>query len=152
MIRGLGSRVLNVPSWTRLNRRCAGVVSNHRTRSVFAQMSIQISAPVTTCVALLVASGRAVLLINHALKQLLAFHVAALDEAARDLRKAYPFPAQFRTGEAREVLKTTRKYIVPILEHLDTQGVTVRTGDLRHLAKDTSPGSNGRDDVSFNHL
>ena len=98
-------------------------------------------------VELLVASGRAVSLMNHALKQILVFHVDALGEAACDLRTAFPFPAQFRTGEAREILKTTRKYIVPVLEHLDTQGVTVRHGDLRHLAQDASPGSNSRDDV-----
>ncbi len=100
-----------------------------------------------TLVELLVASGRAVLLVNHALKQLLLFHVDALAEAGRDLRRAFPFPTQFRTGEAREALKTTRKYIVPVLEHLDAQGLTVRNGDLRHLAQDESPGSVGRDDV-----
>ena len=98
-------------------------------------------------VELLVASGRAVSLMNHALRQLLVFHVDALGEAGRDLRAAFPFPAQFRTGEAREVLKTTRKYIVPVLEHLDTQGLTVRRGDLRHLAQDARPGSNSCDDV-----
>ena len=98
-------------------------------------------------VELLVASGRAVSLMNHALRQLLVFHVDALGEAGRDLRTAFPFPAQFRTGEAREVLKTTRKYIVPVLEHLDAQGVTARHGDLRHLAQDASPGSNRRHDV-----
>ena len=98
-------------------------------------------------VELLVASGRAVSLMNHALKQLLVFHVDALGEAERDLRRAFPFPAQFRTGEAREALKTTRKYVVPVLEHLDAQGITVRNGDLRHLAQDASPESKGRDDV-----
>ena len=98
-------------------------------------------------VELLVASGRAVSLMNHALKQLLVFHVDALGEAGRNLHAAFPFPAQFRTGEAREVLKTTRKYIVPVLEYLDAQGVTVRHGDLRQLAQDARPGSNGRDDV-----
>jgi selenocysteine-specific elongation factor len=96
---------------------------------------------------LLVASGRAAQLMNHALRQLLVFHVDALDDAGRDLRKAFPFPMQFRTGEAREVLKTTRKYIVPVLEHLDAQGVTVRHGDLRRLAEDPSPGPVGRDDI-----
>jgi selenocysteine-specific elongation factor len=104
----------------------------------------------STChdlVELLVASGRAAPLMNHALRQLLLFHVDALGDAGRDLRKAFPFPAQFRTGEAREVLKTTRKYIVPVLEHLDAQGITVRNGDLRHLAQDAGPGSVGRDDV-----
>lgn len=98
-------------------------------------------------VALLVASGRAVSLMNHALRQVLVFHVDALDEAGRELRTAFPFPMQFRTGEAREVLRTTRKFIVPVLEHLDAQGVTVRHGDLRHVAQDARAASNSRDDV-----
>jgi len=92
-------------------------------------------------VGLLVASGRAVSLMNHALRQLLIFHVESLAQAELDLRAAFPFPAQFRTGEAREALKTSRKFIVPILEYLDAQGVTVRNGDLRRLARPASPGS-----------
>lgn len=92
-------------------------------------------------VALLVASGRAVSLMNHALRQLLIFHVEALAEAERALGAAFPFPVEFRTGEARETLRTSRKFIVPILEYLDAQGATVRNGDLRHLARPASPGS-----------
>jgi hypothetical protein len=34
-----------------------------------------------------------------------------------------------------------------VLEHLDAQGLTVRRGDLRHLAQDARPGSNSCDDV-----
>jgi selenocysteine-specific elongation factor len=90
--------------------------------------------------ALVVASGRAVSLTNHALRQVLIFHVEALAEAERGLRAAFPPPAQFRTGEAREALRTSRKFIVPILEYLDAQGVTVRNGDLRHLAELARPG------------
>jgi selenocysteine-specific elongation factor len=92
-------------------------------------------------VGLLVASGRAVEVMNHALRQLLLFHVESLAQAEQDLHAAFPFPAQFRTGEAREALKTSRKFIVPILEYLDAQGVTVRNGDLRRLARPASPGS-----------
>lgn len=97
--------------------------------------------------ALLIASGRAVSLKNHALRQVLIFHIDALDEAGRGLRAAFPFPAQFRTGEAREVLETTRKYIVPVLEYLDAQGVTVRNGDVRQLAEAAGLGSNRDDDI-----
>jgi selenocysteine-specific elongation factor len=91
-------------------------------------------------VGLLVASGRAVSLMNHALRQLLIFHVDSLAQAEQDLRAAFPFPAEFRTGEAREILKTSRKFIVPVLEYLDAQGVTVRNGDLRRLARPAGPG------------
>ena len=98
-------------------------------------------------VALLEASGRAVALTNYALRQVLIFHVEALGEAGRALRAAFPSPARFRTGEAREALRTSRKFIVPVLEHLDARGVTVRDGDLRRLADHACPGSDRDDDV-----
>ncbi|HEX9069142.1 MAG TPA: SelB C-terminal domain-containing protein, partial [Ktedonobacterales bacterium] len=36
-------------------------------------------------------------------------------------------------GQARDLLMTTRKYIVPLLEHLDAQRLTTRAGDDRVL-------------------
>jgi len=36
-------------------------------------------------------------------------------------------------AEVRELLQTSRKYAVPILEHLDDLGVTRRSGDRRIL-------------------
>lgn len=82
---------------------------------------------------LLAASGRAVSLYNGALRQTLLFHAAALQAGFRDLRAAFPFPAEFTTGEARAALGTTRKYIVPVLEYFDAQGFTVRRGDVRQV-------------------
>ena len=38
-------------------------------------------------------------------------------------------------SEIRELLKTTRKYAVPICEYLDRTGFTERDGDLRRLNK-----------------
>ncbi|HXP14462.1 MAG TPA: SelB C-terminal domain-containing protein, partial [Actinomycetes bacterium] len=40
----------------------------------------------------------------------------------------------FAASEAREALGTTRRTLIPLLEHLDRTGVTVRQGDLRRLA------------------
>ena len=37
-------------------------------------------------------------------------------------------PAMFR-----DRFNTTRKYAIPLLEYLDREGVTVRTGDVRRL-------------------
>lgn len=37
-------------------------------------------------------------------------------------------------AEARDVLGTTRKYILPLLEHLDLMRITRRSGDIRQLA------------------
>jgi selenocysteine-specific elongation factor len=37
-------------------------------------------------------------------------------------------------AEARDVLGTTRKYILPLLEHMDERRITRRIGDERILA------------------
>ena len=82
---------------------------------------------------LLVESGRLVSLRNHALRQTLVFHIEALDAALADLEAAFPPPAAFTTGEARAALSTSRKFIVPALEFLDSRGDTVRGGDSRQV-------------------
>ncbi|MEO0102407.1 MAG: selenocysteine-specific translation elongation factor [candidate division WOR-3 bacterium] len=38
-------------------------------------------------------------------------------------------------SEYREKLNTTRKYVIPLLNYFDTQGITVRRGDVRILKK-----------------
>ena len=38
-------------------------------------------------------------------------------------------------AEFRDMLGTTRKYALPLLEHLDSNGVTLRVGDQRKLLK-----------------
>ena len=38
-------------------------------------------------------------------------------------------------AEARDLFNTSRKYILPLMEHLDAIGVTVRDGDFRRLKK-----------------
>ena len=82
---------------------------------------------------LLVETGRAVTMRNVSLRQTLVFHRDALTAAVETLRHAFPPPSPFATGEARAALGTSRKFIVPLLEHLDTLGATVREGDLRRM-------------------
>ncbi|MEO0981714.1 MAG: selenocysteine-specific translation elongation factor [Pseudomonadota bacterium] len=84
-------------------------------------------------IGVLLRSGAAIALRNVSLKKVLFFHAEALDAAYDALSKAFPPPTEFKTGEARAVLETTRKYIVPILEHFDKKGLTVRNGDVRRL-------------------
>lgn len=83
---------------------------------------------------LLVASGRLLSLRNVALRQTVTFHAEALDAAVASLRTAFPPPAEFATGEARAVLGTSRKFIVPALEFLDERGDVIRRGDVRQVA------------------
>jgi len=38
-------------------------------------------------------------------------------------------------AEARDLFHTSRKYVLPLLEHLDASGITVRDGDFRRLKR-----------------
>jgi selenocysteine-specific elongation factor len=58
----------------------------------------------------------------------------ALERAVATLRRSFPDGRPFSASEAREALGTTRRTAIPLLEHLDRTGVTVRQGDLRRLA------------------
>ena len=84
--------------------------------------------------ALLVHEGVALRLNNVSLGQSLVFHADAIAAAAIILKTRYPGETAFTTGEAREALNTTRKFIIPILEYLDSQGTTIRRGDTRYIA------------------
>jgi selenocysteine-specific elongation factor len=56
----------------------------------------------------------------------------ALDEAARIVaRLLASSPEGVTVAQVRDALGTTRKYILPLLAHLDASGVTRRRGDLR---------------------
>jgi selenocysteine-specific elongation factor len=60
------------------------------------------------------------------------FSSAAVDEAAAvlaDLLAAHP--EGVTVSAAREALGSTRKYVLPLLAHLDATGMTRRRGDLR---------------------
>jgi selenocysteine-specific elongation factor len=82
---------------------------------------------------LLVDTGRAVSLRNVALRQTVVFHRDALRAAHASLRAAFPPGVAFATGEARAALGTSRKFIVPLLEHFDAIGLTARDGDRRGI-------------------
>jgi selenocysteine-specific elongation factor len=59
---------------------------------------------------------------------------STLEAAVETLRRSFPDGRQFAATEAKEALGTTRRTAIPLLEHLDHTGVTVRQGDLRRLA------------------
>jgi selenocysteine-specific elongation factor len=40
---------------------------------------------------------------------------------------------QVSLAEVRDLFQTSRKFIQPLLEHLDSSGVTIREGDFRRL-------------------
>jgi len=59
---------------------------------------------------------------------------SVLEGAVEILRRSFPGGRPFAATEAKEALGTTRRTAIPLLEHLDRTGVTVRHGDLRRLA------------------
>jgi selenocysteine-specific elongation factor len=59
---------------------------------------------------------------------------STLETAVATLRRSFPDGRPFAATEAKEALGTTRRTAIPLLEHLDRTGVTVRQGDLRRMA------------------
>lgn len=86
---------------------------------------------------LLVWSGRALRLYNHALRQSLVVHCQTARDAATDLANKFPAPTQFTTSEARHALGTNRKLVVPLLEYFDRKGLTTRQGNARYFNIET---------------
>ena len=63
----------------------------------------------------------------------LHFATEAVDDARRRIVSFLSEHPTMLAREARDVLGTSRKYVVPLLEHFDSEGVTRREGDLRTL-------------------
>jgi selenocysteine-specific elongation factor len=57
----------------------------------------------------------------------------ALARAVGSLRAAFPRDRPFTAAEAKEAMGTTRRTAIPLLEHFDRSGITVRQGDHRRL-------------------
>jgi len=59
----------------------------------------------------------------------------AYDRMLGLLREHFSVKDDMTVAEFRDMLKTTRKYALPLLEHLDSGGVTLRVGDVRKLLR-----------------
>lgn len=59
----------------------------------------------------------------------------ALEQAVEELAELYRRSGAFGVSEVRDLWGSSRKYVVPILEHLDGAGVTRREGDRRHFVR-----------------
>ncbi|MFP5503411.1 MAG: selenocysteine-specific translation elongation factor [Candidatus Sericytochromatia bacterium] len=62
---------------------------------------------------------------------------ARLEQLKDKLRAHFAKEPEITASQAREILETNRKYIIPFLEYLDTQGFTKRHGDVRVLVART---------------
>ncbi|MFM8252805.1 MAG: selenocysteine-specific translation elongation factor [Planctomycetota bacterium] len=61
-------------------------------------------------------------------------HATIERQVREQLTAALQAAGGLTVSQIREILKTSRKYAVPLCEHLDRIGFTVRNGDLRQLA------------------
>jgi len=69
----------------------------------------------------------------------LYLHAAAAEEMRTRISERLRSQAKGLTvAEIRDLLQTTRKFAVPLCEHLDRIGLTRREGDLRYLASNSS--------------
>jgi selenocysteine-specific elongation factor len=89
---------------------------------------------------LLVSSGEVLLLRGQPPAQKIALHRDAVARAQEELRAAFPPPSPFTVSKARELLRSTRKFTVPLLEHLHATGQTQRRGDLHVFVATPSCG------------
>jgi len=51
------------------------------------------------------------------------------------LHKFFSSKSEMTVGEFRDILKTSRKYALPFLEHLDSNRITLRVGEVRKFLK-----------------
>ncbi|AGB42061.1 selenocysteine-specific elongation factor SelB [Halobacteroides halobius DSM 5150] len=63
----------------------------------------------------------------------LYLHHQVLDKAKSLLREYLIKEGQISLAQFRDLLNSSRKYALPLLDYFDKQGVTKREGDIRHL-------------------
>ena len=76
-------------------------------------------------------SGRLVETLDRTSNRVVTFHCAAVAEAERRLEQALAGGPGATVSELNQVLGTTRKNAIPLLEHFDARGLTKRLGDVR---------------------
>lgn len=82
---------------------------------------------------LLLGAGRLVRLKTSDRHAEMFVHARGLATAKQAIESAFPLPGSFALKDVRDLLGSTRKHIVPLMEHLDATGFTVRHGDTRRL-------------------
>lgn len=65
----------------------------------------------------------------------LAFHKDAAARAEAALREAAAKEGEVESARFRDILGTTRKFVIPLLEWFDKQGITKRVGNARFIRR-----------------
>lgn len=63
------------------------------------------------------------------------FHQSQLQAAQDKLLKFFAQKSELTASEFRQLLDTSRKYVIPLLGYFDTKGITQRRGEVRILKK-----------------
>jgi selenocysteine-specific elongation factor len=63
------------------------------------------------------------------------FHTEAIEKARELIVQTIQTQGELIAADFRDSLKTSRKYIIPLLEYFDQIGLTVRKGNSRILKK-----------------
>lgn len=63
------------------------------------------------------------------------FHADTIEEIKQRLREEMAGREEFTLGEVRDLLNSSRKYVLPLLEYFDETRFTKRMGDKRRLAE-----------------
>lgn len=63
------------------------------------------------------------------------FHQTQLQAAQDKLLKFFTQKSELTASEFRQLLDTSRKYVIPLLGYFDTKGITQRRGEVRILKK-----------------
>lgn len=74
----------------------------------------------------------------------LFLHAETVQQVQQILRTTLEKSMGLSTSDLRQVLDTTRKYAIPLLEYLDEIGFTVRDGDLRKLSSSANRIENSK--------
>lgn len=82
---------------------------------------------------LLIETGRLVRLRTVDRTSEMIVHAEVIATARQAIERHFPSPQSFALKDIRDLLGSTRKHIVPLMEHMDATGVTVRYGDMRRL-------------------
>ncbi|NDJ54136.1 MAG: selenocysteine-specific translation elongation factor [Chloroflexi bacterium] len=69
----------------------------------------------------------------------IVFDLDTYRDLVRQIEDYLRVQGSITVAEGRDLLNTTRKYILPLLEHLDQVGLTRRDGDQRVLNRQTKP-------------
>jgi selenocysteine-specific elongation factor len=82
---------------------------------------------------LLLETGRLVRLRTYDRSAEIVLHANVLDQVKQAIARKFPYPSEFAVKDVRDLLHSTRRHVVPVMEHFDATGITVRSGDLRRI-------------------